>query len=333
MGVPVSIGLNAVRGGEALTIRRIILVLELRYFNEDDLKKVFSCLAVEYDLPEFLFVDAYADLKDAESAIRDYLSPSVIDFQPSRRREVGGAALTRSSVHNSMRANYFRRNGEEVFHYTQDLETGQYRTITIKNKTIPYTANPSTDLILAAEYGDKLKAQSIMTSDALERIDEMSKSRAILLASLNGHNDIVRALLSTGVDLTARTERGWTLLMIEASRGNIEIVRRLLSLGADIRIKDVNGNSALSLAVYNEHPETVRLLLENTDDVDAADKNGATPLMKAAANGDLEVVEALLAKHANVSLKSDNGKTALMVAKERNRERIVELLMKAGARD
>src|SRR5262245_19480110 len=308
MGIPVSVGLNVVRGTEALRVRRVVLFLEARYFNEEDLKALFSGLAAEYNQPEFLFADAYADKEEGERAIHMHLSPSIIDVGPSRQQEESPLTdSTPSGKIGSVRADYFRRQGEEVFRYVIDLATVEYRTVTINPKTVPYVGNPRTDLILAAEAGDTSRLRSILNTDA-NRIDDNTRSTAALRASSHGHNEIVQILLSHGIDLKAVTERQWTLLMIEAAHGNLGIVQTLLSIGADVNVKDPNGNSALSLAVYNEHPEIAKLLLGNGAIADTQDKDGVTPLMMAAANGDSRVVKELLGMGAKTELKSHKGK-------------------------
>ena len=66
---------------------------------------------------------------------------------------------------------------------------------------------------------------------------------ALILASRNGHLEIVKHLLSQGADIEAKNNDGNTPL-ISASRGNcLEIVKYLLSQGADIEVKNEYGNT------------------------------------------------------------------------------------------
>ncbi|MEK6288881.1 MAG: ankyrin repeat domain-containing protein [Acidobacteriota bacterium] len=320
-------------GDEGVAVRRIVLLLNSRYFNEEDLTKVFTALASEYSEPDLLSIDAHTDQKEASEEIRAALSNVIIDVGASTDREGAAPSLSAAGrIDSSLRAEYSRMQGEEVFHY-EDPTTQEYRTITIKSKTIQYTENISTDLLLAAQEGDISKIRSILASYADSRVSAKTKSIAILRAALNGHDDVVRILLKEAIDVRTQTEGGWTLLMIEASRGDLEIVQQLLNMGAEVNVKDPNGNSALLSAAYKGHVQIVKVLLDNGAKVDAKDNSGVTSLMEAAATGNSEIVKELLARGANVNLKSDGGKTALIVARERNQVAVADLLKKAGAKE
>jgi ankyrin repeat protein len=83
---------------------------------------------------------------------------------------------------------------------------------------------------------------------------------ALIAASQQGHQEIVRALLDAKADVNAKAGNGATALMLAARAGNQEIVRALLDARADVNAKDNVGATALILASLKGHQEVVQLL-------------------------------------------------------------------------
>ena len=126
-----------------------------------------------------------------------------------------------------------------------------------------------------------------------------------MLASANGHNEVVRLLLATGADNDKDLADNWgnSALMKASQSGHVEVVCLLLAAGAD---KDLAGNwanNALMLASqsggrqglgrqFGQHcigasfwREVVCLLLEA-----GADNSRSTALMLASQRGNVGVV-------------------------------------------
>jgi ankyrin repeat protein/predicted nucleotidyltransferase len=156
-------------------------------------------------------------------------------------------------------------------------------------------------------------------------------STALLVATYNGHKEIVELLLEKGADIEAKSNKGNTALLFAAFNGHKEIVELLLEKGADIEAKNNNGDTALLWAAFNEHKEIVELLLEKGAAIEAKTNNGDTALLLAAKNGNKEIVELLLEKGAAIEAKSNNGNTALLLAAKNGKKEIVELLLEKGA--
>lgn len=117
---------------------------------------------------------------------------------------------------------------------------------------------------------------------------------ALMLAESNV--DMVRALLEHGANVNAKSEGGYTVLMIViragyfyASRPGVymsvwrlkndeiaeKVVQILLEHGADVRVKDKLGGTPLLFAVDFVHPDTVQMFLSRGADVNAKDWRGS----------------------------------------------------------
>ncbi len=85
--------------------------------------------------------------------------------------------------------------------------------------------------------------------------------RALMVASIMGHEGVVQSLVAAGVDVNQK-ERGQTALMMAASRGNDEIVRLLLNHGAQPLEANNEGRTASMIAMIKGHKTTARMLQE-----------------------------------------------------------------------
>ena len=108
-----------------------------------------------------------------------------------------------------------------------------------------------------------------------------------------------------------------TPLIIASSEGHVDIVRELLRAGADIHNKDsVLGRTALHYASNSGHILVVQLLLDRGNPLNEPDDyDNQTPLILAAYFGHEEVASELLQRGADIHVKSKkNGYTALNIA-------------------
>ncbi|KAK4450844.1 Inversin [Podospora aff. communis PSN243] len=92
--------------------------------------------------------------------------------------------------------------------------------------------------------------------------DAKDGTTPIFTACEQGYTDILRQLLAApGVDVTARSVTGDTLLHVAALNGQDEVVRILLATGKmDVDVKDDKGRTAREVAVQSESVEVVALL-------------------------------------------------------------------------
>ncbi len=193
---------------------------------------------------------------------------------------------------------------------------------------------------------------------------------ALMIAARSGHPEVVAALLRAQATADARTEDGWTALMLAAAEsgspgagaamqtlidagssvdarneegktplmlaagGGIDRTLLLLGAGASVNAIDSDGATALGYAAASDSgAPVVRVLIEAGANVDAADVSGVTPMMRAAARDDVEVVMLLLDAGATVDSVDSAGRTALDWAKSLGAEtkpKSLKVLAEAG---
>ena len=105
-------------------------------------------------------------------------------------------------------------------------------------------------------------------------------------------------------------------------RGDADIVRDLLSRGIDPDARDGNGHTALMLAARAGHTAVTQLLIDHDADLNVTAKFGLSALMLAVIAGHKEIARALARAGADLSLRGTGapgfvGKTAADLAAAR----------------
>jgi len=125
---------------------------------------------------------------------------------------------------------------------------------------------------------------------------------------------------------------GTESLLKAAHKGKEQIVKSLVTAGVDVNTRDDKRNTPLIRAVEKGHAETVLALIELNADLDAQDSEGYTALMWAATGGKRWLVTDLIEAGANLDIQNKYGNTALIsIAISGFRTGIVEDLILAGA--
>ena len=212
----------------------------------------------------------------------------------------------------------------------------------------------------AAQARDKLAINAFFDAGINPNAQNSEGRTVLIAAAARGEIDIVNLLLSRGVDVNVKDNRGYTALShaLEARypeveeallnrpelnpnvggllgrpvllayvwRDNKKATERLLALGADVKLQDKDGDTALHGAAETGNVEIMRLLLDKGADPNAKNKEGGTPLMWAAVFGNDDAARLLLSRGSNASLKDNDGITALEWASRNNRQSMVSLL-------
>ncbi|XP_070963800.1 ankyrin repeat and SAM domain-containing protein 1A-like isoform X1 [Oncorhynchus clarkii lewisi] len=174
-------------------------------------------------------------------------------------------------------------------------------------------------------------------------------------AALNGHSEVVEALLRNEALTNIADNKGCYPLHLAAWKGDQRIVRLLIHQGPshpklneqsssvehkelkrcgpfDLRInaKNNDNETPLHCAAQYGHTQVVRLLLEELTDPTMRNNKFETPLDLAALYGRLEVVKLLLTAHPNLLCCNTKKHTPLHLASRNGHLAVVEVLLAAG---
>jgi ankyrin repeat protein len=153
---------------------------------------------------------------------------------------------------------------------------------------------------------------------------------ALIWATLGGHKDIVQMLLQDkNLEINHRDEYGHTALMWASINGHVEIVEMLLKdKNIHINLQDIDGKSALMYASERGHKEIVQMLLQVENiEINQQDKYGYSAFMWASGNAHKEIAQLLKDKNIKKDQKSLYGDLALITASENGHKEIVDILL------
>lgn len=216
----------------------------------------------------------------------------------------------------------------------------------------------SQEFIDAATQGDLEKVNTMLRDDpSLAKSKDQNGVSVILKAIYHGRQDVVAAVLATGVSLdifeaaatgqTAQRQKlieqdpalvnsyspdGFTPLGLATFFGQAEAVDALLAAGAEVNAayRETMKLTPLSSAMAVGRNDIARTLIAHGADVNAKAANDLRPLHTAAARGNLESATLLLDHGADINATSSDGKTAVAYAEERNHPEMVEFLKERG---
>jgi ankyrin repeat protein len=214
---------------------------------------------------------------------------------------------------------------DHTYHKTCLLE---YRSKSITYNGLPsncpYCFAPEEVFMKAARDGDLQKVES-----ELARLDLAGKwlinlnshdGQALVLASENGHLDIVQELIDKAANVHGQDDKA---LILASKNGHRDIVELLLNKGANV---DAQEGQALVFASINGFTEIVKLLL-----VHKATKGYGDSLRAASKGGHVKIVERLLKNGAVIDDVDTNGHSALDYASAKGHDKVVKILIQNGA--
>ncbi|XP_062247246.1 ankyrin repeat and SAM domain-containing protein 1A-like isoform X3 [Platichthys flesus] len=152
-------------------------------------------------------------------------------------------------------------------------------------------------------------------------------------AALNGHSEVVEALLRNEALTNIADNKGCYPLHLAAWKGDEHIVKLLVHQGpSHPRLNEQNNDNETPLhcAAQYGHFQVVRLLLEELTDPTMRNNKFETPLDLAALYGRLEVVKLLLCAHPNLLSCNTKKHTPLHLASRNGHLSVVEVLLDAG---
>ncbi|XP_028265118.1 ankyrin repeat and SAM domain-containing protein 1A isoform X7 [Parambassis ranga] len=152
-------------------------------------------------------------------------------------------------------------------------------------------------------------------------------------AALNGHSDVVEALLRNEALTNIADNKGCYPLHLAAWKGDEHIVKLLIHQGPShpkLNEQNNDNETPLHCAAQYGHSQVVRLLLEELTDPTMRNNKFETPLDLAALYGRLEVVKLLLSAHPNLLSCNTKKHTPLHLASRNGHLSVVEVLLDSG---
>lgn len=140
-------------------------------------------------------------------------------------------------------------------------------------------APPGVNLHEAAMQGNlEAVQQHIEAGSDLDERDPMSGATPMIIATVFGQMEVLKALIGAGADVNYKNNEGSTPLIVAAVFDRIEVSKMLIEAGADVNVKNNEGSTALITAALLCRTEIVRALLKNGADKNIKNKAGHTAL-------------------------------------------------------
>ena len=132
--------------------------------------------------------------------------------------------------------------------------------------------------------------------------ENINYDHSLLEAAEGGYDFDVSVLIKLGANINCiHMKNGGTALMLASKNGHYQVVELLLEEQSDVNYQRQDEATALMLASQDGHYQVVELLLKEHADINHQRQDGATALTLASQNGHYLVVELLLKEHADIN--------------------------------
>ncbi|KAI5063905.1 hypothetical protein GOP47_0020575 [Adiantum capillus-veneris] len=158
---------------------------------------------------------------------------------------------------------------------------------------------------------------------------EVELSLKVNNAAYHGKTSHLKSLIKSGADVNRADYDGRTPLHLASVKGHEEIVRFLVQEGAEVDVEDKFGNTPLIEAVKGCHSQVIKIL--RSAGASLVERNGGVHLRNAVLTGNLELVRSLLENGLNSNSRDHNGRTALHIATSEGLVMMVRVLLEHGA--
>ena len=159
-----------------------------------------------------------------------------------------------------------------------------------------------------------------LLNEGLEREKCKDLKSPIWAALKEGDVKKVQEILGKNININIQNQDGQTPLVVAVLNGKQEIAALLLEHGSPMEIADKKGNTEFSYAknmlkILEDAQEkrNIQILIKeierNPSLINTKDKNGETPLMQAVAIGNIDVIQIFLKSGADPNIRNNKNET------------------------
>ncbi|XP_055379545.1 ankyrin-1-like [Condylostylus longicornis] len=184
--------------------------------------------------------------------------------------------------------------------------------------------------LLASRYGNSELLQFLLNQENDFQRNEFieAQEKALLIATIYGHFNIVEILLQDVKLDSIRDKFGNTVLCVATEFGHSHIIRLLLRHGKfDINAQNNSLENSLHIAAKYGHFDIVEYLVNAKAEINLQNNNGDSALMLAIREGYTNIVKYLIGKGASICLLNKFKENAIFIATEYGHPEIVALLL------
>ena len=196
----------------------------------------------------------------------------------------------------------------------------------------PFILGNQLDLFEAIKKGDvELAKKLIAENRGINKNDKETRMTPLMLAAVEGHQEIVEALLNAGAKINAVGNKGMRPLMYAVHAGHANIAKLIIDKGAKLNSMNNLGHTALIIATISARLDIIKFLLDAGAKVNAGNE-GWTALWNAALYGKVDAAKILIERGAKINKRNGNGLAPLSIATWKGNIEIIRLLLDKGAK-
>lgn len=260
--------------------RSLFILMDEKYFNLENLHKLFTKYKELYPEPYNLKIVVYSDLAMLQRLIKFESLPWVIEFSKDEKGRAAEKEFYEKYYplpKRYFRANYNRYGSFELFDYSPLKESPVMIRVTLKTQLKRLLNMKPQDAFFEAVRFNDFQAISALIEKGVDlNINDEHFYTPMFWASSQGAAETVNLLIKAGADVNYQNKFGFTALML--ARYDVEILNLLIKAGAKINPQDKNGNTAIFYAITDEDVNKLKYLLENGADTKVKNKAGLSPL-------------------------------------------------------
>lgn len=187
----------------------------------------------------------------------------------------------------------------------------------------PVRAGVYDDILVAANDGRTDDVIGLLRRGLDVNTTAPDGSSLLLIAARSGNLALADFLLANRANVAKPNRFGDTPLLLASSQGHLQMVTRLIDAGGNINAK---GWTPLHYAVFSNQLDIAKLLLARGADLELRAPNGRTALMLAVQTGNTDAVKLLLHAGANPSAQDFDGLTAEAIARQKQFNSLADLV-------